>query len=133
MNQELVDEEGNRFDLDKVKLILKSIARNVSTTVSERSIIDDISQNETNKVSRPTLSKYLEFLSKMFLFDNLEPYAPNYRSSLRVKQLEKKIFFAILHLACAMLNLTADKLTKDPNLYGILFESLVVRDLKIYA
>ncbi len=69
----------------------------------------------------------------MFLFDNLEPYAPNYRSSLRVKQLEKKIFFAILHLACAMLNLTADKLTKDPNLYGILFESLVVRDLKIYA
>nr|WP_307927796.1 AAA family ATPase [Mycoplasmopsis bovis] len=50
LNQELVDEEGNRFDLDKVKLILKSIARNVSTTVSERSIIDDISQNETNKV-----------------------------------------------------------------------------------
>ncbi|WP_427909663.1 ATP-binding protein [Mycoplasmopsis bovis] len=132
LNQQLVDEEGNRFDLDKVKLILKSLARNVSTTVSERSIIDDISQNETNKVSRPTLSKYLEFLNKMFLFDNLEPYAPNYCSSLRVKQLEKR-YFSDPSIACAMLNLTADKLTKDPNLYGILFESLVVRDLKIYA
>nr|WP_307926445.1 DUF4143 domain-containing protein [Mycoplasmopsis bovis] len=68
----------------------------------------------------------------MFLFDNLEPYAPNYCSSLRVKQLEKR-YFSDPSIACAMLNLTADKLTKDPNLYGILFESLVVRDLKIYA
>ncbi|MBD4756199.1 DUF4143 domain-containing protein, partial [Xanthomonas citri pv. citri] len=82
------------------------------TTVSERAIISDISQNEPENISRPTLSKYLEFLNKMFLFDNLEPFAPNYRSSLRVKQLEKR-YFSDPSLACALLNLTAEKLTKD--------------------
>ncbi|MCE6061605.1 ATP-binding protein [Mycoplasmopsis agalactiae] len=132
LSQELVDEFGNKFDYDKIKLVLKSLARNVSTTVSERSTIADISQNEPENISRPTLSKYLEFLNKMFLFDNLEPFSPNYQSSLRVKQLEKR-YFSDPSLACALLNLTAEKLTKDVNLYGILFESLVVRDLKIYA
>ncbi|CAL59031.1 hypothetical protein MBOVJF4428_00296 [Mycoplasmopsis agalactiae] len=75
---------------------------------------------------------YLEFLNKMFLFDNLKPLAPNYRSSLRVKQLEKK-YFSDQSLAYALLNIAAKKLTKDVNLYGILFETLVIRDLKIYT
>nr|WP_318034362.1 DUF4143 domain-containing protein [Mycoplasmopsis agalactiae] len=89
-------------------------------------------QNEPENISKPTLSMYLEFLNKMFLFDNLKPLAPNYRSSLRVKQLEKK-YFSDQSLAYALLNIAAKKLTKDVNLYGILFETLVIRDLKIYT
>ncbi|WFQ90634.1 hypothetical protein MFERI13461_00036 [Mycoplasma feriruminatoris] len=132
LESKLVDENNTSYNSHYIKLILKSLARNVSTTVSERAIINDISQNEIDSISRPTLSKYLDFLNNMFLFSNLEPYSLNPRSSLRVKQLEKR-YFCDPSLACALLDLTAEKIMDDLNLYGLLFEGLVIRDLKVYA
>ncbi|AJK51025.1 ATPase [Mycoplasma capricolum subsp. capripneumoniae 87001] len=132
LESKLLDENNTRYNSNYIKLILKSLARNVSTTVSERSIINDISQNEVDSISRPTLSKYLDFLNNMFLFNNLEPYSLNPRSSLRVKQLEKR-YFCDPSLACALLDLTPNKIMGDLNLYGLLFEGLVIRDLKVYA
>ncbi|MDP4040667.1 ATP-binding protein [Mycoplasma mycoides] len=132
LESKLLDENNNAYNSNYIKLILKSLARNVSTTVSERSIINDISQNEVDSISRPTLSKYLDFLNNMFLFSNLEPYSLNPRSSLRVKQQEKR-YFCDPSLACALLDLTPNKIMDDLNLYGLLFEGLVIRDLKIYA
>ncbi|QVJ96363.1 ATP-binding protein [Mycoplasma mycoides subsp. capri] len=132
LESKLLDENNNAYNSNYIKLILKSLARNVSTTVSERSIINDISQNEVDSISRPTLSKYLDFLNNMFLFSNLEPYSLNSRSSLRVKQQEKR-YFCDPSLACALLDLTPNKIMSDLNLYGLLFEGLVIRDLKVYA
>ncbi|QVJ95533.1 ATP-binding protein [Mycoplasma mycoides] len=132
LESKLLDENDNAYNSNYIKLILKSLARNVSTTVSERSIINDISQNEVDSISRPTLSKYLDFLNNMFLFSNLEPYSLNPRSSLRVKQQEKR-YFCDPSLACALLDLTPNKIMDDLNLYGLLFEGLVIRDLKVYA
>ncbi|CBV66758.1 DUF4143 domain-containing protein [Mycoplasma leachii] len=132
LESKLLDENNNAYNSNYIKLILKSLARNVSTTVSERSIINDISQNEVDSISRPTLSKYLDFLNNMFLFSNLESYSLNPRSSLRVKQQEKK-YFCDPSLACALLDLTPNKIMSDLNLYGLLFEGLVIRDLKVYA
>ncbi|QVK05248.1 ATP-binding protein [Mycoplasma mycoides] len=132
LESKLLDENNNAYNSNYIKLILKSLARNVSTTVSERSIINDISQNEVDSISRPTLSKYLDFLNNMFLFSNLEPYSLNPRSSLRVKQQEKR-YFCDPSLACALLDLTPNKIMDDLNLYGLLFEGLVIRDLKVYA
>lgn len=132
LESKLLDENNNAYNSNYIKLILKSLARNVSTTVSERSIINDISQNEADSISRPTLSKYLDFLNNMFLFSNLEPYSLNLRSSLRVKQQEKK-YFCDPSLVCALLDLTPNKIMDNLNLYGLLFEGLVIRDLKVYA
>ncbi|QVK02838.1 ATP-binding protein [Mycoplasma mycoides] len=132
LESKLLDENNNAYNSNYIKLILKSLARNVSTTVSERSIINDISQNEVDSISRPTLSKYLDFLNNMFLFSNLKPYSLNPRSSLRVKQQEKR-YFCDPSLACALLDLTPNKIMDDLNLYGLLFEGLVIRDLKVYA
>ncbi|WP_434343605.1 DUF4143 domain-containing protein [Mycoplasma sp. 06067-C1-B144P-99-0482-3] len=132
LESKLLDENNNAYNSNYIKLILKSLARNVSTTVSERSIINDISQNEVDSISRPTLSKYLDFLNNMFLFSNLESYSLNPRSSLRVKQQEKK-YFCDPSLVCALLDLTPNKIMSDLNLYGLLFEGLVIRDLKVYA
>ncbi len=132
LESKLLDENDNAYNSNYIKLILKSLARNVSTTVSERSIINDISQNEVDSISRPTLSKYLDFLNNMFLFSNLEPYSLNPRSSLRVKRQEKR-YFCDPSLACALLDLTPNKIMSDLNLYGLLFEGLVIRDLKVYA
>ncbi|MCQ2086840.1 MAG: DUF4143 domain-containing protein, partial [Bacilli bacterium] len=78
------------------------------------------------------LSKYLESLERLFLFNNQLPYSPNVRSSLRVKQQEKR-HFSDPAMACALLNLNSKKLINDLPTFGFMFESLVERDLGIYA
>lgn len=74
-----------------MKLLLKSLARNESTTVSASALLKDIIEQDHESMSRNTIAKYLEVLGRMFLFNNQLPFSPNIRSSLRVKQSEKDI------------------------------------------
>lgn len=120
------------FNEHKAKLILKSLARNESTTVSNQSILNDIIENDNSSISKNTLSKYLDAFNRMFLFNNQEPFSSNIRSSLRVKQMEKR-HFSDPAMACAMLKLTPKKLMNDLNTFGFMFEAMVERDLSIYA
>ena len=120
------------YDEHKAKLILKSLARNESTTVSNNSILKDIIENDVESISKNTLVKYLGVFDRMFLLNNQEPYSPNIRSSLRVKQMEKR-HFSDPAMACAMLNLTPKKMMSDLNTFGFMFEGMVERDLGIYA
>ncbi len=120
------------YNEHKAKLILKSLARNESTTVSNQSILNDIIENDNSSISKNTLSKYLNAFNRMFLFNNQEPFSPNIRSSLRVKQMEKR-HFSDPAMACAMLKLTPKKLMNDLNTFGFMFEAMVERDLSIYA
>ena len=72
-------------------------------------------------------------LDKLYLLDNDEPFSTNIRSSIRVKQSEKR-HFADPSMACAILNIKEEeKLINDLNKFGFLFEAMVERDLKIYA
>ncbi|PZW00545.1 ATP-binding protein [Metamycoplasma auris] len=132
LNETIKEIDNSTYDPLKIKLILKSLARNESTLVSEDKIIKDISANDDEKISRPTVNKYIDVLNRMFIFNNQEPYAPNLRSSKRVRISEKK-HFCDPSLACALLNVTPNKLVRDVKLFGILFESLVIRDLRVYA
>lgn len=120
------------YNEHKAKLILKSLARNESTTASNQSILKDIIENDSSSISKNTLIKYLNAFDRMFLFNNQEPFSPNIRSSLRVKQMEKR-HFSDPAMACAMLKLTPKKLINDINTFGFMFEALVERDLAIYA
>lgn len=120
------------YNQHKAKLILKSLARNESTTVSNQTILNDIDENDNSSMSKNTLSKYIDAFDRIFLFNNQEPYSSNVRSSLRVKQNEKR-HFCDPSLAASLLNLNIDKLLNDLNTFGFLFESLVIRDLSIYT
>lgn len=120
------------YNEQKAKLVLKSLARNESTTVSNQSILNDIIENDAESISKNTLVKYLNAFNRMFLFNNQEPFSPNIRSSLRVKQMEKR-HFSDPAMACAMLKLTPKKMMNDLNTMGFMFESMVERDLSIYA
>lgn len=134
----LLDEDIKRLDEDfvynrhKMELLLKSLARNESTTASELSIWKDVSQLDEDSMSRNTLSKYLDALDRLFILNNQVPYSPSIRSSLRVKQQEKR-HLSDPAMACAMLNITSDSLINDLNTFGFLFEALVEHDLSIYA
>ena len=93
----------------------------------------DINAIDNEDIDIDTLATYLDALDRLFLLDNDEPFSTNIRSSVRVKQSEKR-HFADPSIACSILNIREEnKLINDLNTFGFLFEALVERDLKIYA
>ena len=133
----IIDDDLNRLDgikrdKHKVYLLLKSLARNESTTVTNSTLKKDIKEIDNEDIDIDTVASYLDALNRLYLLDNDEPFSQNIGSSIRVKQSEKR-HFTDPSLACALLNLTVDKLIKDLNTFGFLFEAMVERDLKIYA
>lgn len=124
--------DGINRDKHKMKLLLKSLARNESTTVTNTTLKNDINEIDNEDIDKDTLANYLNALDKLYLLDNDEPYSTNIRSSVRVKQSEKR-HFVDPSIACALLNLTEEKLLGDLETFGLFFEAMVERDLKIYA
>lgn len=125
-------DENVKYETNKVNLLLRSLARNESTTITNLSLSKDISATDNGLVSDETINKYLNSLSRLFLLDNQKPFSPAIRSSLRIKQGEKR-HFCDPALACAALNLNETKLMTDLDTFGFMFEALVERDLRIYA
>lgn len=132
INDDMYRLDGVNRDKHKMKLLLKSLARNESTTVSNMTIKKDINEVDNEDIDIDTVASYLNALDKLYLLDNDEPFSSNIRSSVRVKQSEKR-HFADPSISCALLNLTEEKLINDLNTFGFLFEAMVERDLKIYA
>jgi len=125
--------DGINRDKHKVKLLLKSLARNESTTVSNMTLKKDINEKDNEDIDIDTLASYLNALDRLFLLDNDEPFSTNIRSSVRVKQSEKR-HFADPSIACSLLNIKEEnKLINDLETFGFLFEAMVERDLKVYA
>ena len=133
----VVDDEVHRIDdiqrdKRKVELLLKSLARNESTTVTNNTIASDIKAIDDEEIDKNTVSIYMDIFNRLFLTDNQKPFSSNIRSSIRVKQAEKR-HFADPSLACALLGATPEKLLGDLNTLGFLFEAFCERDLRIYA
>ena len=124
--------DGIRRDSRKVRLLLRSLARNESTTVSNRTLKNDIKEVDDEDVDVETVAAYLDIFARLFLTDNQAPFAAKLRSSVRVKQAEKR-HFCDPSLACALLRATPERLINDLETFGFLFEALCERDLKIYA
>ncbi len=116
----------------KMRLLLRSLARNVSTTASVRTLMRDITEHDEESLDSQTITSYLDVLSRLFLIENQPPFSTNLRSSIRVKQMEKR-HFTDPSLAAALLGANAERLIGDLETFGFLFESLCIRDLRIYA
>lgn len=124
--------DGVHRDTAKINLLLRSLARNESTTVSNKTIKNDIKAIDDEDIDMNTIASYLDVLNRLFLLDNLQPFSGNLRSSLRLKQMEKRRFVDP-SLACALLKITPKMLFNDLNTLGFMFESLCVRDLIVYS
>mgnify|MGYP001652317984 FL=1 len=133
----VIDDDVNRVDETrrdsrKVRLLLRSLARHESTTATNRTLKNDIKEIDDEDIDVETVATYLDIFNRLFLTDNQQPFSSRLRSSVRVKQAEKR-HFCDPSLACALLNATPEKLIGDLETFGFLFEALCERDLKIYA
>ena len=133
IDDDLIRLDGVNRDKHKVKILLKSLTRNESTTVSNMRLKKDICEIDNEDIDIDTLTSYLNALDKLYLLDNDEPFSTKIRSSVRVKQSEKR-HFADPSITCALLNIKEEnKLINDLETFDFLFEAMVERDLKIYA
>jgi len=124
--------DGTKRDKGKMRLLLRSLARNESTTATNRTLKNDIKEIDDTDIDIDTVASYLDIIDRLFLTDNQFPFAPGIRSSTRMKK-SKKRHFADPSLACALLKATPQKLINDLATFGFMFEALCERDLKVYA
>ena len=132
LNDDIYRVDGVKRNIHKMRLLLRSLARNESTTVSNKTLKNDIKEIDDEDIDTATIADYLNILDRLFITDNQKPFSTKIRSSVRIKQSEKR-HFCDLSLACALLNITPNMLLNDLETLSFLFESLCERDLKIYA
>ena len=126
--------DDKKRDINKMTMLLKSLARNESTIANKNTLLKDIEQcaNENEIIeSRITIDDYLDVLNGLHITENQNPYSENYRSPERIGKSAKR-HFTDPSLACACLDLTENKLINDLKTFGFMFEALVERDLRIY-
>ena len=126
-----IDDRKHR-DASKLRLLLRSLARNECSTASIRTLTNDIRETDEGEIETVTVREYLDIFARLFLTDDQPPFSENIRSQIRVKQSSKR-HLADPSLACALLNVTQESLIGDLATMGFLFESLCERDLRIYA
>jgi len=124
--------DGVQRNKRKLHLLLRSLARNESTTASNSTLVKDIKDTDFENIDRDTVKSYLDLFDRMFLLDDQKPFAAKLRSSVRVKQAEKR-HLADPSLACTLLGATKDMLLHDLETLGFLFEALCERDLRVYG
>lgn len=132
LNDDIYRVDGVKRNTHKMRLLLRSLARNESTTVSNKTLKNDIKEIDDEDIDIATIADYLNILDRLFITDNQKPFSTKIRSSVRIKQSEKR-HFCDPSLACALLNITPNMLLNDLETLSFLFESLCERDLKIYA
>jgi predicted AAA+ superfamily ATPase len=124
--------DGARRNTSKMRLLLRSLARNESTTATNKTLKNDIREIDDEDIDVETVAEYLDIFERLFITDNQLPFSTAVRSTVRVKQAVKR-HFSDPSLACALLKVTPDGLLGDLETLGFLFEALCERDLKIYA
>jgi len=132
---ELINVDVNKVDKseknpDRVRSVLRSYARNISTMTTATTIMQDVRANDIS-ITDKTLANYLTALRRLFVIEDVKAWQPSLRSKTGIRTSDKR-HFVDPSLATSVLELTPDSLLEDFSLFGFLFEDLCVRDLRVY-
>ena len=122
--------DGVERNPQRVLTLLRSLSRNICTMASNTTILADF--GEATTMSLPTLDSYLNALRRIFVIEDVPAWAPSMRSKTALRTSSKRNFVDP-SIAAAALRMTPEKLLSDFNTFGFMFESMCVRDWRIYA
>lgn len=117
---------------ERIKLILRSYARHQGTQVSISAIREDIKNNDIMGMDERTVAAYIETLRKIFVIEDMPSWNPNLRSKIAIRTSATR-YFTDPSIASASLGLGPSDLINDLETFGILFETLCARDLRVYS
>ncbi len=112
--------------------IAASLARNVGTSATLRTIADDVSRGDTRVQTRHTVSRYIDLFEELYFLEELPGWDAPVRARSRVRTKPKR-YFADPSIAAALLAIDAKRLMGDGQLFGVLFEALCVHDIRVFA
>ncbi len=119
-------------DSEKVKRIMASYARNQGAQIGDETIVNDIITNEEENMNVKTVHSYIAALKKIFVIEDMKAWNPNLRSKTAIRTLDTR-YFIDPSIAAASLGFGPGDLINDLNTFGFMFETLAVRDLRVYA
>ncbi len=119
-------------DVDKVKLFLHSYARNISTECSIEKILSDVNGNNLKGISDETVKSYIKAFEKLYVIEDIKARCSNLRSRTTIRTSPTRHFIDP-SIACRALGAYKDDLINDLKTFGLIFEDMGIRDLKIYA
>ena len=119
-------------DPDTATLILKSCARNITRSAKLSTIKKDILSLEKKRLCDETIASYTKAMKNLFILEDSKAFEPILRTRATVRTSDTR-YFLDPSIACAALGIVPLDLENDLNTFGLLFENLVVRDLRIYA
>ena len=130
-NEDISKADGIEKNPDRVKGLLRSLARNISGEAKNSTILNDLIENDET-LSQITVVQYINALKKIFVIEDLPAWCPKLRSKTAIRTTAKRHFIDP-SLATAALRATPKRLLSDFETFGFLFESLCIRDLRVYA
>lgn len=124
--------DGVKRNAGRAKLLLRSYARNISQQVSYGTIKTDMLSNDANTLDEDTVADYVKALKKLFVIEDLESWNPNIRSKSAIRTSDTR-HFVDASIGTAALGLGPNDLINDLDSFGLIFEDMAVRDLRVFA
>ena len=132
VNNDISRVDGVKRDSERTKRILRSIARNQCAQITVNTICADIENNDSAAANRLTVASYMDALKKIFVLESSPAWNPNLRSKTAIRSSETQ-YFSDPSIGIAALGLGPNDLINDLNTMGLFFESMCIRDLRVYA
>ena len=132
VNTDISRVEGMRCNPETAKRLMRSYARHQGTQAATTVICEDLKANENISPSYDTISNYLNALKKIFVIEDMPAWNPNLRSKTAIRTSDTR-YFTDPSIATASLGLGPDDLIADLKTFGLLFETLCIRDLRVFA
>lgn len=132
VNTDISRADNVKRDPERAKRLMRSYARNQGAQTAYTVIRDDIVANDSESLTEDTVYAYTNALRKIFVIEDMPAWNPNLRSKTAIRTSDTR-YFIDPSIATASLGLGPEELIKDLNIMGLFFETMCVRDLRVYA
>lgn len=131
-NSDITRVDGVERNPTLAHLLMRSYSRHQGGQVPVNTIVSDLKENYNTEVSEATVASYINALKKIFVVEDMPAWSPNLRSKTAIRTSDTR-YFVDSSIAAASLGIGPKDLLADFNTYGLLFETLAIRDLRVYA
>ncbi|MCL2159409.1 MAG: DUF4143 domain-containing protein [Oscillospiraceae bacterium] len=131
VNEDISKADSVEKNPDRVRALMRSLSRNISSEANTTTILNDLRANDES-LSQVTIDQYVKALKTLFVIDDLPAWSPSLRSKTAIRTTAKR-HFSDPSIATAALGANSKRLFDDFCTFGLLFEALCIRDLRVYA
>ena len=132
INRDISEADGISRNPERVKKLMRAYSRNMGTQASNDTLRSDMIANDSSSLDTDTVLSYINALKKIFVVEEAPAWNPNLRSKTAIRTSDTR-YFVDPSIAVASLGIGPKDLINDLNTFGLLFETLCIRDLRVYA